>query len=370
MLFSPDMRPVLVVGPHRSGTSVTTRVISLLGPALCAEEDRMIKPDNPAGHWESMSLMTLNEELLAALGGTWYAPPELPIGWERSDDLAELRQRAVEQFYRVHPASGWVWKDPRLCLLLPFWTTALEIDPVVVLTVRHPVEIARSMMARDRFEWTHVLAIWEHHVVSALRNMAGFAVGVVRYDDLLANPRRETARLQSVLGGFGVDVSGAEVDAAADTVDERYRHNGASGSEGLSPEQAKVFELELNLDPAHPAFALAQEPWLSKASDELLRAQRKIYRSEREIEGRTAWALKLRDEIEERDSTIRSLQGEVEERTGWALKLNDEIRDRDATIRQLQAEIEERTRWALQLDEELHRCRDLIRDRTAAGAAG
>ncbi len=41
------------------------------------------------------------------------------------------------------PGRAWMWKDPALCHLLPFWAEFWR-DPVFVLTVRHPLAIARS----------------------------------------------------------------------------------------------------------------------------------------------------------------------------------------------------------------------------------
>ncbi len=153
------MKPVIVLGPHRSGTSVTTRVVSLLGLSLCVEEDRLIQWDNPTGHWESRSLMGLNEELLGRFEGFWHAPPELPAEWWSSPELEDFRRRAAGRFHEVHSTADWVWKDPRLCLTLPFWTAALETDPICVVTHRHPSEAADSMANRDGWGPRHALAL-------------------------------------------------------------------------------------------------------------------------------------------------------------------------------------------------------------------
>ncbi len=67
-------RSVVVLGMHRSGTSVLTRVINLLGLQLCREDDIYTAPDNPTGHWESVSLVAFNNRLIDVLGGKPAAP--------------------------------------------------------------------------------------------------------------------------------------------------------------------------------------------------------------------------------------------------------------------------------------------------------
>ena len=60
---------------HRSGTSATTRLINMLGPALSAPDDLVRGAWNPSGHWESRSLIHLDDNLLRQMGRTWWYPP-------------------------------------------------------------------------------------------------------------------------------------------------------------------------------------------------------------------------------------------------------------------------------------------------------
>lgn len=274
-MIPAPMKPVVILGPHRSGTSVTTRVVSLLGPALCS--DLLVKWDNPAGHWESDSLTRLDDELLGLFKGTWYAPPDLPPGWERHPDLDDFRKRAVEQFARVHPASGWVWKDPRLCLLLPFWTAALGADPVVVLTVRHPLESAHSMRARDPWGLAHALAIWEYYVSALLGNCRGRPVVVVRFDKLLQDGQAEVVRLRDALGTFGVDVGKGDVGAAVRFVDGRQRHHRYGAGSLLTESQEKLHRTLRGLKPGYESFPDLEPPGPALPSVELVAAQRRIH---------------------------------------------------------------------------------------------
>jgi Sulfotransferase family len=342
------MKPVIVLGPHRSGTSVTTRVVSLLGLSLCAPEDRLVKWDNPTGHWESQSLMGLNDELLGKLHGFWWAPPELADGWHASPDLDAFRRRAVERFHQVHPAPDWVWKDPRLCLTLPFWTAALEVDPVCVVTVRHPSEAADSMIARDGFGPRHVLALWEAYTASMLHALPGRPVAVVRYRQLVADPATTVARLRDDLAALGAAVSD-DVGPAAAFVDAGRRHH-RSDRAGCPPAAAQE-DLHQRLDGLENRYHVFPEldlPPLSRSTAELLTMHRRFQQLQVDYEERTEWALTMKRELERRDETILAQQ--------------------DALDR-LDAAFEERTRWALELERELAAEREALR-RLRSGTRG
>jgi hypothetical protein len=67
---------VCILGMHRSGTSLVSRALNVLGVYLGPEE-QLMRPstDNPAGHWESRPIKEINDEILSILGGSWQEPP-------------------------------------------------------------------------------------------------------------------------------------------------------------------------------------------------------------------------------------------------------------------------------------------------------
>ncbi len=106
---------VCVLGMHRSGTSLVARVLNVLGVDLGPEE-HLMRPSsaNPAGHWESKPIQGINDEILSRFGGTWFRPPELVAGWERTPELAEPRKQARELIDADFSDSDlWGFKDPR-----------------------------------------------------------------------------------------------------------------------------------------------------------------------------------------------------------------------------------------------------------------
>ena len=77
---APVSRALLVLGMHRSGTSVAAGALRLAGVDLGT--DLMAPaPDNPKGFWEHSGVVAIHEQLLAALGRAWNDPRPLPGGW-------------------------------------------------------------------------------------------------------------------------------------------------------------------------------------------------------------------------------------------------------------------------------------------------
>ena len=87
---------IVVLGPHRSGTSLVTRLINLMGAYFGDESDAIdTAEDNPKGFWERKDVVAVNDEVLALAGGAAIAPPLLEPGWEDSPTFDPLRERAA-----------------------------------------------------------------------------------------------------------------------------------------------------------------------------------------------------------------------------------------------------------------------------------
>ncbi len=192
---------ICVLGMHRSGTSLVTRALSVLG-AYLGPEGHMMKPreDNPLGFCEHQSLTDLNEEILCELGGGWHTPPSFPPGWEFDPRLDRQRARA-RQILREDfgAATLWAWKDPRTCLTLPFWQS-LAPGLRYVVCVRSPLDVARSLAKRDGFSIERGGSLWLEHMSRAIAYTSGYQRLFVSYDDLVERQPTEMDRLASFIG--------------------------------------------------------------------------------------------------------------------------------------------------------------------------
>lgn len=192
-------KAVCILGTHRSGTSVVTRIVALLGAFLGEDGELMpAGPANPRGFWERLDVCELHERLLAVLGRRWDTAIPLPLGWEDDPSVEPLRQELLGIVTtRLLPHDPWAWKDPRTTLLLPLWRRVLEelqVDLHCLLVVRHPVNVARSLVARDGFEFAEALGIWFNQTLQAARASEGLPRAAVCYEGLLEDWRGELGR--------------------------------------------------------------------------------------------------------------------------------------------------------------------------------
>ncbi len=196
---------------HRGGTSAVAGVVHELGAFLGPAGHLMARrEDNPAGFYEHQLLTDLNDELLHALGGTWHEPPRLDRGWERAPHLDGIRVRAQQVLHEdFADAPLWVWKDPRTSLTLPFWRSLLPATRFVVC-LRNPLEVARSLHARDGLDEATGIDLWMRHTVAALDGHSTMPL-LVLYDDLVNDPASEVAR---IAGFLELDTSSSAVTRA------------------------------------------------------------------------------------------------------------------------------------------------------------
>lgn len=206
---------VVVLGMHRSGTSALTRMLALAGAAL---PRKLLVPraENPRGFWESIDVLALNERLLHGLGASWSNPPG-------SDAVAPHDRAAFERDLAVYLRNEFggrrtgVLKDPRMALLASTWRDALAAcgyRPVFVVPVRHPLEVARSLAARDGLALLDGIALWDAYM-SRIERFATGARDVVfmRSGDVLRDWRAALARIDAAFG-LRLDLDAAAAEAA------------------------------------------------------------------------------------------------------------------------------------------------------------
>lgn len=202
---------VIVTGAPRSGTSATTRLVSLAGAHLCLPSDLVGGgPNNPTGHWESKTALSINNRLLDAGGYRWWCPPPLGASLDMPD-----AESAAGDFLAVHHGRPWLCKDPRFSFTLPFWQRTLHETVVSVVVVRRPDETVASLQRTWPLSTEHATALWARYVLAALT--VGPASGptvIVRFPEVLEAP----AVLGEAVASFGVDLCSMDRDAIADFV--------------------------------------------------------------------------------------------------------------------------------------------------------
>lgn len=139
---------ILVVGMHRSGTSLTASLLSNLGVKMGT---KFIAADraNSEGYYEDRDLVRFHQKAFRqTLGAT--ADGHTDWGWTtgrciESDDMANWSHHASRLVSRRRSTKQvWGFKDPRTTMILDFWDKLLP-NPVYVCVYRKPTLVADSM---------------------------------------------------------------------------------------------------------------------------------------------------------------------------------------------------------------------------------
>jgi len=245
-MSGPKPTIVCVVGMHRSGTSVVTRALNLLGVDLGRPDQLLEKAqDNPEGFWENRKINDLNDEILSRFGGIWHDPPDFPENWassEKLDDLRTTARKIIEEEFGGKAA--WGWKDPRTCVTLPFWRTIIP-DMKYVVCARNPLNVCRSHQRREGFSMAKSLHLWKIYVSGSLLNTHGRPRLVTFYEDFVSNWEDELNRLNEFIGRPRGDVSPETIALFRSYFrDDLWHHRGSILTAMTEPEidfEAKSF---------------------------------------------------------------------------------------------------------------------------------
>jgi GT2 family glycosyltransferase/glycosyltransferase involved in cell wall biosynthesis len=237
---------LIVLGMHRSGTSLLTRLLSLSGAWLGEEEEISAKgDDNPTGFWENSSVKSINQCLLEAVGSDWDDTSHFDL-WSVPPGIDTfLRQQAMGVTNRLRQHRIWAVKDPRLCLVLPWWQPIFG-NIVVMHCVRSPLDIAHSLKQRNGFPISLGIALWEFYQRSALRVSTGLPAISIAYDDLVNDPVEGQASLaKQARELLGLELGVITPEVLQDFVSKDLRHSCSSQEAtriALSDEQWLLYQ--------------------------------------------------------------------------------------------------------------------------------
>jgi hypothetical protein len=294
-----------VLGMHRSGTSALTGALGALGFGTPARDDRMDWPESNPEHWESSSLTVYDDDVLADLGGSWDAPPELPPGWETGASIRSTPRPAAVAAGAFPEPGPIVWKDPRLCLLLPYWLRFLPHPPACVLIWRSPLGVADSLRRRDGMEPAHGIALWERYNRSALGHLVGLDTYLCRYESLVTDPAHELEAVAAWLHALpqfaGAAIEG-DTTRAVESIAGLAPAGPSDDDDLLLTPQRDLVDLLTSLDGGHRPLESAplggESPWTTA-----LLAARRGSRT-REVAG-------LESRIADKQRTIDNLQASM-----------------------------------------------------------
>lgn len=189
---------IFVLGMHRSGTSAVSGVLARMGAAM---PSHLIGPaaDNPKGFYESQVVVDLNNSLLSKRRLTSADWREVASSQGHDGETEDEELLIVDALNNEFGDSALICvKDPRLCKLAALWiSTAAKFgyEPLVVIPLRNPYEVAGSLRHRDGMTLVNSLLLWMRHVLDAEYYSRSSRRSFVRLDGFMSDWRREVARI-------------------------------------------------------------------------------------------------------------------------------------------------------------------------------
>jgi len=151
-------QPIIIIGMHRSGTSMITKILREMGLFVGWDIN---------DEYEAMFFLNRNEKILNACSCNWYDPGFLDnllnypflrkkvINTLRNDfnSLNVSNYLGPKLFLKYRSVFNldflWGWKDPRNTFLLPLW---IDLFPKakIIHVYRNGIDIAQSLSVRER----------------------------------------------------------------------------------------------------------------------------------------------------------------------------------------------------------------------------
>jgi hypothetical protein len=275
-------QPVIILGMHRSGTSMISELLDQLGLFV----GRELQDDH-----ESTFFLDLNDQIMARVSAAWdYPKPVLDfLACEEAVRMtaaalaADLTSRRIRTFLGRATLETfdepWGWKDPRTVFTLPLWLRLFPHARLVYI-VRNGIDVAKSLMVRERkllalrserFEdrlkkfslrscveraaykgsprclnLPGAFDLWAEYVQQADENLRGLsnATLTMRYEDVLSDPKKHLPELAKF----------CELEATPDAI--------AKAAKQIDGSRALAF----TSDPQSAAFyeTVKDHPWMKK----------------------------------------------------------------------------------------------------------
>jgi hypothetical protein len=195
----------VVLGMHRSGTSLCSNVLATLGIDMTKTPNPL--PSNIKGHWERLDLLRLQESIYERFNRGYENPCHdlpFPPGWNREPSIQPTKE-AISKLLREQIKEGvaFGFKDPRTGRLLTIWNEifdGLGLVPKFIVCFRHPAQVARSLMVREGLDIDIGEYRWLVYMTDILSQLHDRQFCLVEYEGWFVDPLTNTKRIMELLG--------------------------------------------------------------------------------------------------------------------------------------------------------------------------
>jgi glycosyltransferase involved in cell wall biosynthesis len=220
---------VIVLGMHRSGTSLVTDIISKFGLNL---GNKLIPPrnDNQKGFFEDSEIVQLNNDILNYLLIDWSSFRDIvtdPMFFFTDDLLSTFGYKAEELLSKkIKEESINLFKDPRFMILLPFWKAIfdrLKLNAKYVYVIRHPINVSKSLLVRDNLAKEEGIKLWFYYNLLCLMQIND-DIYIVNYDSLFDDNNFQVVK--SLINYININCDNATLlNILNESVSQTLRHN-------------------------------------------------------------------------------------------------------------------------------------------------
>lgn len=197
---SGAQKTVVVLGMARSGTSVVTGVLRILGV------DVGIGPTpsktNPFGSFEDPDFLKLNNEIFKSAGKPyWRDPPSYEEILARKGEFNEKIKSLVSK--KSKDKRIWGWKRHTTSLIMELYLPHL-VNPCVVVVLRNPLGGANSIVEHSKGEIDSIRALklmnlYNNHTFNFLERHPEVPRIFIGFEDLVSHPVGEVGKLAKYL---------------------------------------------------------------------------------------------------------------------------------------------------------------------------
>ncbi|MCP4424415.1 MAG: sulfotransferase [Chloroflexi bacterium] len=233
--------PLILIGAHRSGTSLLARILRECGVFMGADRNQ---------HDESAFFFHCNERIMRVAHAQWDVPSPLSNLWAcqpvRGQLTKQLRKEAESKASREYLGDKrfshskkltqlsfpWGWKDPRTTFTLPIWLDIFEGARILHIA-RNGVDVAQSLHHREKrrknklengrfscrcMSLEGAFSLWAEYEQACqefVTNHPQERAHSIRYEDFLLNPG---AYLDEIAVWLGIPFASEKVAQAVDGI--------------------------------------------------------------------------------------------------------------------------------------------------------
>ena len=187
-----DKEIFLILGMHRSGTSVMTKFLEIFNINIGSDFSPP-RVDNPTGFYEDMSFLRVNINLLKLNKINWNSILN-PLNLNLKTKSININFWLSDIKQKIKFKDNFAFKDPRSILFINFWNNFFKkknYNVRYLYCYRHPYLISNSIIKRDKIKREDVFLLILQNWYLILKNIKNNDNKIfLNYDLLISNNKK------------------------------------------------------------------------------------------------------------------------------------------------------------------------------------